>query len=136
MNLVLSLIINLIFLTSVSAKILAKKDPGCLVTKTLANHEIAENAGLVFRAKYLGLEKTSLGNLPIRKLSFKITKAIKGLDSSQETLLIKEWAGVNSPFNAQEVKIGKEYLFYFHEPSSIGLSSLVGQRQGIKKVAK
>ncbi len=106
----------------------------CLLTKTLNVDELKDYSGIVFKGKFLGYENTKSKKLNVRKLKFQVIDPIKGLSQDQEALNLNEWAKFQSPFVNGTVVKNQEYVFFFHEPSARGLTSLTGLDQGLATI--
>ncbi len=121
----------LCFFCSLQAQstIVKRYGTGHAVTKSLDLDDLIAKSGYIFKGIYLGsnLEGNS------RKLKFKILDPIRGVESNEEELTLKEWAQVSSPFGA-EVKAGRPYVFFFYKASRLGFTSLIGQEQGLVDV--
>lgn len=110
--------------------VIAARGTMSALTKSMSFSELMSNAGIVFQGKLTKLEYGNNGKVDVRTMTFEITDPIKGLDSKQKTITLNEIAALRSPM-VTEVKENTEYVFFFHSPSSIGLTSLCGLEQGL-----
>ncbi|MEY3370363.1 MAG: hypothetical protein RLZZ361_1033 [Cyanobacteriota bacterium] len=107
----------------------------CLLTKSLPITDLVEKSGKIFVGNFLESNIIKQNGLVVRELHFKVVEPIKGVDSKNNTITIKEWARINSPF-VNQVQKNQKYVFFFYENSARGLSSLVGFEQGLARVGK
>lgn len=110
--------------------VIAAKNTMSALTRSMTFNELVSNAGIIFRGKMVKTEYGNNGKVDVRKMTFEISDPIKGLDSNQKTITLNELAALRSPI-VNEIKEGTEYVFFFHSPSSIGLTSLCGLEQGV-----
>ena len=103
----------------------------CALTKNINVDELVDSAAIIFRGRLDSISQSESNGLPVRELHFKVSDPIKGVDS--KLLTLKEWASVKSPF-VEDVIENKPYVFFFHEPSKIGLTSLIGMEQGLVNI--
>jgi len=105
----------------------------CMLTKSLQIDDLVDKSGKIFVGKFLYAQEARVKGLDVRELHFQLIEPIKGIKSSQNEIVIKEWARIKSPFLGQ-IKKNKNYVFFFYEESARGLSSLVGFEQGFAQV--
>jgi hypothetical protein len=103
---------------------------GCLLTRNLSLDQLVKSSGLIFKGKLDSIENTTHNLIHVRKLHFTVLESLKGLEPGTKELVLQEWAQVDSPI-LNEVKLGEVYVFCFHKPSALGLTSLVGLEQGL-----
>lgn len=102
-----------------------------VITKPLSLDQLVSKAGIIFRGRVKSVDVEKWEGLEVRKITFYVTDPIKGLTGSQITL--REWLLAKSPLTNPIMKT-QEHVFFFHEPSSKGLTSLVGLEQGLVSV--
>jgi hypothetical protein len=107
----------------------------CLLTRSLSLNNLVDDSGIIFRGKFLGSTITRHNGLDVRELEFEVIDPIKGVKATQKKLTLKEWARVKHPF-VDEVNKADSYIFFFHEPSARGLTSLNGYEQGLVSIGK
>lgn len=107
----------------------------CLLTRSLSIDSLVNNSAIIFRGKFLGSTNTTHNGLDVRELEFAISEGIKGIVDQQSKITLKEWARVKSPF-VDQIKPDQDYVFFFHEPSARGLTSLNGFEQGYVAIDK
>jgi hypothetical protein len=124
-------ILTLLAMNSANAQFIKAKGTGRALTKNLAIDELVDSAGIIFKGRLETVQYTQQEGLDVRELRFKVLDAIQGVDG--EELVLHEWAGVGSPMTTEVVK-GMPYVFFYHEPSERGLTSLIGMDQGVVSV--
>lgn len=97
--------------------------------------DISRDAGVIFKGKLLAMkeEYDAKAKLDVRVMKFKVEDGIRGANSG-ETITLKEWSRFKTDFSANNVKEDKSYVFFFLKPSSLGLTTLIGQ-QGLVEFA-
>ncbi len=118
----------LISLSQVGAEVVKRNGTGHALTKATSLDESINQAGIIFKGKFIESKIVANGKINARLLKFKVLDPIRGV-SSQE-IILKEWAQVASPFTTNEIEAGKPYVFFFYSPSSKGFTSLIGEEQG------
>lgn len=119
----------LLSLSSAKAEIIkANSSSHCALTKNLGVDDLVTNAGIIFRGTLDSVNYGKANGIAIRELRFKVSDPIKGVNAKVITL--NEWAASRSPFVDKVIK-NKPYVFFFHEPSELGLTSLIGMEQGL-----
>lgn len=139
--LILSLLLLVLNFSSAKAEeiekvIKAKSGSSCALTKNLEIKDLKDTAGIIFRGKFVDIQEIEENNLAVRKLRFLIREPIKGIDSRQKSVILTEAARIKSPFALGMIASNKEYVFFFHEPSKLGLTSLVGVEQGAIEIER
>lgn len=115
------------------AELVKAKGIGRALTKNLAIDELVDSAGIIFKGRLQTVTYKELDGLGLRQVKFKVLDPIKGVSSPE--LVLNEWAGTGSPMTEEVVK-GIPYVFFYHEPSERGLTSLIGMDQGVVAVGR
>lgn len=108
----------------------------CVITKSISLDDLASKSGIIFRGKFEDFSIAEENDLTVRKLAFRVTDPIRGVDAGTKKLVLKEWAKIRSPFSAREIANDIEYVFFFNTPSSKGLTSLNGMEQGLVEITE
>lgn len=104
----------------------------CLLTRNLNLEELVNTAGIIFKGKLKSREYIEENDLTVRKLTFEVVDAIAGVREGLREIVLKEWAKTKTPLaDKEQIKLNRPYVFFFHEPSELGLTSLVGLEQGL-----
>lgn len=130
MRLILAILI-LLSTSQVQAHVIKAKGAGRALTKNLAIDDLVEGAGIIFKGSLETSSYTKLDGLDVRELKFKVLDPIKGVTDNK--LILHEWAGASSPATDKVIK-GMPYVFFYHEPSDRGLTSMIGMEQGLVAV--
>ena len=107
----------------------------CVITKSISIDDLANKSGVIFRGKFEDFAIAEESGLTVRKLKFRVSDAIRGVDTGANKVILKEWAKIRSPFSAEEIAKDLEYVFFFNTPSSKGLTSLNGMEQGLVEIS-
>lgn len=107
----------------------------CAITKALTINELVDSSGIIFKGKLKSISSANDNNLNFRKLKFKVSEPLRGLDSKAKEITINEWASLKTPFN-EDFDKSKTHVFFFYKPSKRGLSSLTGMEQGLVEVKR
>lgn len=109
----------------------ARHSTHCAATKNLSIDDLASRAGIIFKGTLSFISYSKSNNLDVRNLEFKVLDPIKGVRG--DTLKLQEWASIKSPLE-NSLATNQPYVFFFHEPSARGLTSLMGMEQGLVEV--
>jgi len=101
------------------------------LTKSLKISDLKESAAIIFRGSFEDFRYHEKNGLAARSLKFKVKEVIRGLDPETKKLVLTEWAQTRSPFTEELIASDQEYVFFFHEPSDRGFTSLLGMEQGM-----
>jgi hypothetical protein len=116
-----------------SAETVRAKAGNFVLTRSLSLDKLIDSAGLIFRGRVNKIEYQIVDGLNIRKVSFVVSDPIKGL--AADRVSISEWASIRSPLTSPLMR-SQEHVFFFHQPSSKGLTSLVGMEQGLVSMGR
>ncbi len=127
----LLILIALLLINPVQAE-LTKAGPGlsCLITRSLDLDSLVDEAGIIFAGEFKSYTTENHSGLQVRKLNFNCKEAISGIANCPQDLSLLEFAKTISPFSDGQIQQNTEYVFFFHSPSKLGLTSLVGAEQG------
>jgi len=91
--------------------------------------ELARASGWIFTGTVTSVQLASpdTGDVPFVQVTFKVTKAFRGVHSGQ-TLSIREWAGLWN--SGERFRVGEHLLLFLYPPSKLGLTSVVGGTAG------
>ena len=131
MRLVALLILFICMPSVMAAEMKARHSTHCAVTKSLSIDELVDSAGIIFKGTLKSITYAKSNNLEVRNLEFQVLDPIKGVRGN--TLKLQEWASIKSPLE-NSIDTNQPYVFFFHEPSARGLTSLMGMEQGLVKV--
>lgn len=128
----LRLFFVLVLLLSYVPKLEAKESrTGYALTKAVSIDELKASAGIIFRGSFEDYRILNKNGYDARELKFKVKEVFKGLSTKQKILILTEWARNKSPFTEEMIASDRDYVFFFHQPSDIGFTSLIGMDQGM-----
>ncbi len=133
MRLIVFLVLFLSIQPVMAGEIKARHSTHCAITKNLSIDELADGAGIIFKGTLESLSYAKYDGLDVRNLEFKVLDPIKGVDAG--SLKLREWASVKTPLETS-IAEGQPYVFFFHQPSARGLTSLIGMEQGLVQVKR
>lgn len=111
-----------------------KSATGYAHTRQMNIDDLKAEAGIIFRGEFIDFRLVEENSINKRKLKFRVKDPILGIDSDKKILFLDEWAQAKSPFTENEIAKAYDYVFFFHKPSKIGLTSLIGTEQGAIKL--
>ncbi len=114
---------------AIESELRVKDSTHCLLTKNIKLDDLVDDAAIIFKGKLLSQKIIQEKNLNVRENRFKVLDPIRGIEKDKKYITIKEWAQFKSPIRKNETAV-----FFFYAPSRIGLTSLIGNEQGLVKL--
>ncbi len=131
MRFIVILVLFLSVQSVMAGEMKARHSTQCALTKNLSIDQLADGAGIIFKGTLESVSYGKYDGLDVRNLEFKVLDPIKGVNS--ESIKLREWASIRTPLETSVVK-GQPYVFFFHQPSARGLTSLIGMEQGLVEI--